>query len=635
MLSLIDYKWTWTDWMYVFAPFQIYLMIVAFLLVYGDHGSEKNVFKQFFKRISYSLEKYTGYAGWAMGGGLTGLLMLGTAAIGLYWDVGFHVDYGRDKALFTPSHTMIVLGLGGLVFAAVIAIIFATIDEAEVGLRIGFLRLPWTAITVGLFGLGGVAAFPLDALWHDTYGVDVTLWSPTHLQLVAGGALATIGVWLMLREDRHRQPTMLGRVIEITMLGAVLTGASAVQGEFDFGVPQFQVLYLPILIAAAAGLALVMGRIALGRFGALKTAFAFIVIRGTIAILVAGPFNETFPKFPLYLVAALCVDGVAELVGTDNRLRFALAAGAAAGTIGVLGDLVYLNAMSPVHASNSMLPKALLLSALAGVGAALLGAAVARPAGAREGTFQVPGVAALAGLVVLVGVLAYPLPRKVGNVAADIRLQPAAAGTTQRVVEVDLTPANAAKTATAFGLVSWQGGGRISTAFDEVSPGHYVSKRAMPVTGRWKTVIGLQKDDKVMAVPVYMPVDAEIGFPGVPAVDHHQVFERNTKWLLPESKSGVAWVANAAYAGVATVVTMWLFLYAWCAVRCVRDDDAEALAEDYAPWPSYSGSGHNGHSNGNGNGNGNGHAPGGPSVPARPTVGVGYTWPAPLTPPGS
>ncbi|MDQ3306118.1 MAG: hypothetical protein M3535_09110 [Actinomycetota bacterium] len=42
--------------------------------------------------------------------------------------------------------------------------------------------MPW--------GWGGLAAFPLDELWHRAFGIDVTLWSPTHLMLVGAGSRA-------------------------------------------------------------------------------------------------------------------------------------------------------------------------------------------------------------------------------------------------------------------------------------------------------------------------------------------------------------------------------------------------------------------------------------------------------------
>jgi hypothetical protein len=572
----------WSEWFYVFAPFQIYLITVCVLVCYGEHGDERNWIKQFFKRISTCLERWTGYPGWAMAGALSGLVMLGTAAIGVYWDVGFHVDYGRDQQLFTPSHTMIVLGLGGLVYSAVIAILFASLDEADVGLRVGPVRVPWSAATLAAFGLGGVAAFPLDALWHDAYGVDVTLWSPTHLQMVFGGSLATIVLWLMLREGRYGQrsdPTLLGRAIEVTAFGAIMVGLSVAQGEFDFGVPQFQVLYLPVLVATAAGLGLVLARLALGRWGAVKAVVAFLVIRGVIALLVAGPFNQTLPQFPLYVVAALAVEGMAFLVGTESRLRFALAAGAVVGTVGVAADLLWLNALSEVHASPQILPKAALLAPVAAIGAGLLGAALARPV---PGGTRLPGVAALAGGLALLAALAYPLPRNVGHVEADIRLRPVGDRAT---VEVQLQPADAAKSATAFGILSWQGGGRVAASLEEVAPGRYVSSAPLPVSGRWKTVVGLQRGDEVMAVPVYLPADPEIGAPEVPAVaEKHQAFARNTTWLLREQHAGAAWVANAAYTGVAVVVLAWIGLYALCAFK-LTPTEGEAVPEA-APVPA-------------------------------------------------
>lgn len=559
---------TWDQWFYVAAPFQIYLIIVTILLVYGDHGDERNPLRQFFRRISYSLERATGYPGWAMAGALSGLLMLATAAIGVYWDIAYHIDFGRDEALMTPSHTMIVLGLGGLVYAALIAVIFATLDDAPVGIRVGGLRVPWSAISMAALGTGGIISFPLDNLWHQTYGIDVTLWSPSHLGLIAGGALATISTWLMIREVRG-QPTRLGRIIQATALGAILVGVTLVQGEFDFGVPQFQVLYLPVLLAAAAGFALVLARIALGRGGALKAVAAYLVIRGVVSFLVAVPLNHTFPNFPLYVGAALAVEGVAYLLGTRDRLRFALAAGAAAGTVGVAADLLWLGVLSEVDPSTAVLPKAAVLAPLTAMATALLGGALARPVPGAAA--RVPAVAALAGGLVLVGALAYPLPRNVGEVEAVIRLRPAGE---QATVEVELEPRDAAESATAFGIVSWQGGGRISASLREVAPGRYVSSRPVPVTGDWKSMVGLQRGDEVMAAPVYLPADPEYGDPEIPALPERRTsFVRNTTLLLRETKSGPAGPAVVAYTVLSVTVLLWLGLFAVCAVKLSDPDN--------------------------------------------------------------
>ncbi len=206
-----------------------------------------------------------------MAGVLSGLLFLLILVIGFYWDVAWHIDNGRDTQLFTPSHTMILVGLGGLVYAAFLTMGFATLDKARVGFKYGVANVPWSSVLLLCLGFGGMAAFPLDNLWHETYGIDVTLWSPTHLQLVGGGALGTVALFLMLAEALpFARPTAVGRAIFVLTGGTVLVALSAVQAEFDYGVPQFQALYLPLLIMVAAGLGLVLARIALGPWGAVK-----------------------------------------------------------------------------------------------------------------------------------------------------------------------------------------------------------------------------------------------------------------------------------------------------------------------------------------------------------------------------
>ncbi|MDP8969126.1 MAG: hypothetical protein M3N52_01170, partial [Actinomycetota bacterium] len=521
-------------WLFVAAPFLFYGLVVYLLALFGEHGEERNLIAIFFRRISWSLERLTGYPGWAMAGALSALLMLGVAVTGLYWDVAFHIDRGRDEVLFTPSHTMIVLGLGGLVYSAVIAVIFATLERAPVGLRFLGLQLPWSALTLAALGAGGVAGFPLDDLWHEAYGIDVTLWSPTHLQLVGGGALATLPVWLMLLEARPRgRPTLLGRGIHVLALGAVLTGLSAFQGEFEFGVPQFQVAYLPILVAAAAAFTLVLARVDLGPGGALKAVVAFLVVRGCIGLIVAGAFHHTLPRFPLYLVAAVCVEAAARALGTARRLRFALVAGTLVGTIGVAAEMVWVRASGWFPDSPPALSKAVLLAPVAAVAAAILGAALTRAVGDRV-RLSWPAVAL--ALVFLAAALAYPLPRNVGPVEAIVRLQPAGSSAT---VDVALLPPDAARRATAFAVVSWQGGGRVQAALLEVAPGRYVSSRPVPISGSWKSMVSLQRDDEVMAAPIYLPADPAIGASAVPALPERQVrFVRNTEVLLREAHGG-------------------------------------------------------------------------------------------------
>ena len=559
------------QWVYVAAPLFAYGIISLGLAAWGwgEGGGGRNPVSTFFRSISFTLHRITGLPGWAMAGSLTGLTAAGIAAVGLYWDVAWHIDYGRDKELFTPSHTMILIGLNGLIFAAAVAVLFATLDRSESGgpAQRSRLRVPWSAVVLGALGFGASAAFPLDDLWHQAYGVDVTLWSPTHLQLIAGGALSPIAIWLMIREGRREAdaaPNGLGRAIEVLTFGAILTGLSIVQGEFDFGVPQFQVLYQPILIAAAAGLALVAARAVLGRGGALLAVLAFLVLRGTFTFVVGGALNHTVPRFPLYLVAAVAVEVVALLLGTDGRLRFAAVSGVAVATVGVAAELVWIQLSGWGSPSANGLPTAVVLSIAAGVAAAILGAALVQGAVPTAGSGLRPGVVIAAGLALIL-VLAIPLPRNVGDVQAVISLDRLEGEAT---VTVQLDPPSAAEDATVFGIIAWQGGGRVLAELEEAGPGRYVSSRSVPVSGGWKSMVGLQRGDEVMAAPIYLPADPEIGASAVPAQAERRVpFSRNTDILLREGKDGPAWPALASYGGVALVLALWLSLFTRTAAR--------------------------------------------------------------------
>jgi hypothetical protein len=558
---LAQSSWGWAAWAWLVLPLASYGLISLTLFAFG-RTDETNPVKFFFGQISDTLERVTGYPGWSMAGVLSGLLMLLVAMIGFYWDVAWHIDNGRDQQLFTPSHVMILVGLGGLIYTAFIAVLFASLEKADVGLHVGPLRIPWSAVLLTALGLGGVVAFPLDAWWHSVYGVDVTLWSPSHIQLILGGSLGTLAVWLMTVEARPwaTEPTLLGRGIATLAAGTVLVGMSTLQGEFDYGVPQFQVLYLPLLIMLGAGFTLLAARTALGRWGAVKVTFVYLVLRVFMAVSIGGVMHHTVPHFPLYLGSALVVEAVAWRLGTDRPLRLALAAGALVGTVGLITELAWVSAWGSGVASRlpaSLALKIAVLAPVTAIAAALLGTALG-------GALALPrrglpwGLLAAAGAV-LVAVAAFPLPRDVGPVTATVRLQQVG---NLASVEVTLDPPDAARRATAFAVSASQGGGaRVLADLTDVGKGRYVASKPVPVTGKWKTRIGLQRGSEVMAVPVYLPADAQLGLPAVPALPERTArFERITSVLLRESHPGPANAALAAYTGLAVLVSIWVAL---------------------------------------------------------------------------
>ncbi|MGI8983624.1 MAG: hypothetical protein ACR2HM_03685 [Acidimicrobiales bacterium] len=561
-------EWGWSAWAWLVIPLSIYGLTSLTLFAFG-RTDETNPVKFFFGQIGDTLQRITGFPGWSMAGVLSGLIMLLIAFIGFYWDVAWHIDNGRDNELFTPSHVMILTGLGGLIYAAGIAVLFASIEKADTAIKWAFLRIPWSAVLLTALGIGGVVAFPLDAIWHNAYGVDVTLWSPPHIQLVAAGSLATIALWLMAAEGRASAhgPTLLGRGIYVLTAGTVLVGMSTLQGEFDYGVPQFQVLYLPILIMIAAAFTLTAVRLDLGPWGAVKVVAVYLVLRGLLALAIGGVLHHTVPHFPLYLGSALVVEGAVAWLGRDRLLRLAVVTGALVGSVGLVSELGWVTLWG--FSTSARLPLSLavkiaILGPVAAIAAAVLGTALGDTVSKARGVMPIAALAA-AG-VALLGVLAFPLPRDVGPVTATIRLERVGSMAT---VDVTLDPPDAARYATAFAVSSWQGGSEtVGADLNQVSVGRYVSSRPMPVTGSWKTMVSLQRGSEVMAVPVYLPADPEIGAPEVPAVaERTEPFVRNTTILLREVKSGPGGPAWVAYIGLAVLTSLWVALLAFAARR--------------------------------------------------------------------
>jgi hypothetical protein len=166
-------------------------------------------------------------------------------------------------------------------------------------------------------GAVSLLAFPLDDIWHRLFGQDVTLWGPTHLLLIGGASFSILGQWVLDVEGHRaskgepRQGSPFIYVRNVSLVGSLLVGLSTFQAEFDFSVPQFRLVWHPLLLALAAGMGLVAARVRLGRGGAVAAALFFIGLRGGLSLLVGPIFGQTTPHFPLYIVEAVLVEIVA------------------------------------------------------------------------------------------------------------------------------------------------------------------------------------------------------------------------------------------------------------------------------------------------------------------------------------
>jgi hypothetical protein len=547
------------DWALVVGPVAVFFLI-ALALMRPRAGERSPI-----AAAAHGLERLTGLPGWVAGtfGTAAGGLVL--AMFGFYWDVAWHIDQGRDTVLFTPPHTLILLGLGSILLASGVAIALASATNLNTRLRVGGLRVPWSAVALGVIGGGAVMGFPLDDMWHGAYGIDVTMWGPTHLIMIGGASVATIAQWLVLAEGGVRPVRgTMGYRVHAVAAGASLGGLSALQGEFDFGVPQFQLLYHPVLIMVAAGVGLVAARIVLGRGGAIRAALGFIVIRGVVALFVAG-FGYTEPHFALYLAPAVAVEIAAWLLGTERLGRFGAGAGVGIATLGLAGEWTWTHAWQRVPWPSSLLPEAVWIGAIAAIAASLLGAAygaILSGRGLESQAFGVPRralAAALAGgLLALAIALALPIKRVSSDVAADVKLRTVGG---LAFVDLTLTPPDAAEGAHWFQAMSWQGGLLVIQDFERLAPGRYRSKGPVPIGGNAKALVRLHRGAEMSAVPIRFPADPEIGADAIPAVDRTARFERDSKLLMREAKPGNPMTARIIFSILAAIVLAWIVVF--------------------------------------------------------------------------
>ncbi len=129
---------------------------------------------------------------------LTAGIALQVAVLGMYWDVAYHIDHGRDQAIFTLPHTLIVLGLQGIFASAVLHGLLKG-PRARGERRLGPLSLAPGGAIVLLCSTIALIGFPLDDVWHRLFGEDVTLWGPTHLFMIGGAGFSTLGLWMLHR----------------------------------------------------------------------------------------------------------------------------------------------------------------------------------------------------------------------------------------------------------------------------------------------------------------------------------------------------------------------------------------------------------------------------------------------------
>jgi len=564
-------------------------------------------------RLAKFSSRVSGLPGWAaLPAAVTGGSLL-IAVFGFYWDVAKHIDTGRDPSPFgTPAHYPILIGLFGIAVGGFLAIVLGADgrDRASVRIAEGW-RAPLGGILIFLCGGFALIGFPLDDVWHTLFGQDVTLWGPTHVLMIAGASLATLGVWVLLVEGQRATaearaadaggaggegPSGLGRRASASargtaaldspggpgssaaepwyvrlrvygQAGGFLLGMSTLQGEFDYGVPQFQLVFQPILLAIAASVALVVARARLGRGGALKAVSFYLLVRGALTLIIGPGFGLSTLHFPLYIVEALIVEGVALRVGTQRPLTLGAVAGALIGTVGLAAEWGWSHVWMPLPWPASVLPEGFVLGFIAAVAGGVVGGYVARSLNSTEivpqrGPRWLLPVAGAA----LIACIGFPLPMTAGPATtATLALRDVQPPPHREVAAtVRLSPPTAARGADWLTATAWQGGGLVVDRLQRIGDGVYRTTAPIPVWGKWKAMLRLENGRGVRAVPIYLPADPAIPAKAVPAVSGvTRPFVRDKKILQREAVGGSAWLTTPAYLLLLAIAAGWLAGLGW------------------------------------------------------------------------
>ncbi len=252
--------------------------------------------------------------------GVLPILALGSVAglLGVYWDIAWHIDKGRDS-FFTPPHnfiyafmlTVLVMSLYGLIRDK---------RDTPFHLRIRGKRFHPGILIVAVGAMLVLFFAPADDLWHRVFGPDATLWGPMHLIGLLGFTMATFGgllsSWLerSLTSKRQRLLTISTFVFAVILLGWTMLYLA----EYEYGIQVFPMFWQVLLLAGLPTFTLVLvAKLSPVPWTATFTALVFSVFRLLLAgyLTMTAKFDlagETKPVIPLLIFTGLVVDALVQ-----------------------------------------------------------------------------------------------------------------------------------------------------------------------------------------------------------------------------------------------------------------------------------------------------------------------------------
>lgn len=249
-------------------------------------------------------------------------------AIGLLWDISWHMTIGRDT-FWTPAHMAIYLGgvLAGIcgVWLALRTTFAGTPEERAASVWFWGFRAPFGAWVAIWGAIAMLTSAPFDDWWHNVYGLDVKILSPPHSVLALGMIAIQVGTMLLVLAPGNRSSGEQSRPLGLAFLysaGVVLMMLTILLSEYGHPNKQHAAIFYKVSCAVYPALLAAVARTSRLRWPATLTAvFYMLVVLSMVWILplfparpLLGPINNPMdhmapPSFPLLLlVPALGID---------------------------------------------------------------------------------------------------------------------------------------------------------------------------------------------------------------------------------------------------------------------------------------------------------------------------------------
>ncbi len=487
------------------------------------------------RRAEAAVERLVGLPGWSALPGAGAIVCALVIILGATWDIGLHIDVGRDDGpLGTVAHYPLLFGLFASFLMGILAIGLAPRD-AEKSSPVafnwkGFGPVPAASALLLAGATFGMAAFPLDDVWHRIFGVDVTLWGPTHVMIIGGTLTVGIGGALLLIEgaraagrDPFRAAGLLRRPLPALLAGVGLYLWAATTHEFNWGVPQYRLVWQPLILAFGAAQALVLARVLAGRGGAIFALLIWLPLQAFMSLAIGGPLEVSMPSTPLFIVEALVVEAIAFRRDPKNPVLFGALAGLGIGTIGFASEYAWSQIAMPLPWTPGLLTEAVPVAILAGISGGVIGALMAQALNGTLRTVWRPGlVLAAAGLTFFALGWNAATTNNPADLTATMTLTNVRQGPTpghdepQRVgdLQVRFSDPSITQDPNWIYAMGWQGDGRYLDHLVQQADGSWRTTQPVPLEGKWKTMVRVQSGKTMVSTPIRFPADPAISFEG-------------------------------------------------------------------------------------------------------------------------